>query len=186
MQAALAGLNQSFAPQGWPRIEVGIGINTGQMTVGDMGSSIRLAYTVMGDAVNLGARLESKTKEYGVGILVGEGTRDAATGVVFQELDCVQVKGKHHAVRIFQPLPERADAIAGAGAPPAASTQDLWTEMLKYYRAGDADRAQAAIERLKLIDPNSRLYALYADRITMLRQLPEDAAWDGITRFDSK
>ena len=104
MQAALVGLNQKFAPLGWPEIQVGIGINTGQMTVGDMGSSVRLAYTVMGDAVNLGARLESKTKEYGVSILVGQGTQEAAGGIAFRELDCVQVKGKHHAVRIFQPL----------------------------------------------------------------------------------
>ena len=196
MQAALVGLNQKFAPLGWPEIQVGIGINTGQMTVGDMGSSVRLAYTVMGDAVNLGARLESKTKEYGVSILVGQGTQEAAGGIAFRELDCVQVKGKHHAVRIFQPLaPVEEGGVKDATAMDTdtaehatmpAATELLWTDLLKYYRAGNADAAQEAIERLRVIDPDSRLYALYDERITALRHLPDGAIWDGITRFDSK
>ena len=69
MQEELKKLGESFKARGWPPIHIGIGVNTGVMSVGDMGSKLRRAYTVMGDAVNLGSRLEGITKQYGVGIL---------------------------------------------------------------------------------------------------------------------
>ena len=97
----------------------------------------------------------------------------------------MQVKGKHRAVRIFQPLAPGTEGTVKAQAA-SEETETLWTDMLQYYRTGNADAAQEALERLRRIGPDSRLFALYAERITMLRQLPEGATWDGITRFDSK
>ena len=77
MQGELTRLNERFAKRGWPEVQIGIGINTGAMNVGDMGSKLRKAYTVIGDAVNVAARLEGLTRQYGIGILVGQSTRDA-------------------------------------------------------------------------------------------------------------
>ena len=75
MQQACGTLNQRFTARGWPPLTIGVGINSGTVRVGDMGSQLRRAYTAMGDAVNVASRLEGRTKYYGVGILVGEGTR---------------------------------------------------------------------------------------------------------------
>src|SRR5690606_3887249 len=87
-------LNEKFHARGWPPFAIGIGVNSGIMRVGDMGSQIRKAYTVMGDAVNLGSRLEGITKQYGSDILIGQETKERISGVVLREIDMVQVKGK--------------------------------------------------------------------------------------------
>ena len=78
MQEALDDMNEEFEEQGWPDIAIGVGINTGLMSVGNMGSAFRKAYTVLGDAVNLGSRLEGITKVYGVGFIVAEATAEKA------------------------------------------------------------------------------------------------------------
>src|SRR5262249_18847534 len=100
MQRECGQLNQKFAARGWPVLKIGIGVNSGQVRVGDMGSAVRRAYTAMGDPVNVASRLEGRTKNYGVGILVGEVTRRLATGVAFREIDKIKVKGKDEAVTI--------------------------------------------------------------------------------------
>ncbi|HEV7813889.1 MAG TPA: adenylate/guanylate cyclase domain-containing protein, partial [Janthinobacterium sp.] len=112
MQASAERLNRDFLARGWPALKIGIGLNSGLMHVGDMGSAIRRAYTVMGDAVNLAARLEGITKVYGVGIAVGEATRLAARDFVYRELDLVRVKGKREAVAIYAAVGREADVGA--------------------------------------------------------------------------
>ena len=81
MQATLQALQPHFKERGWPEIHIGVGINTGRVSVGNMGSEVRVAYTVMGDEVNLASRLEGLTKQYGVGIIVGENTRKPCEGL---------------------------------------------------------------------------------------------------------
>jgi adenylate cyclase len=87
MQKALRELDPVFAKKNWPALHIGVGINCGTMSVGDMGSEFRRSYTVMGDAVNLASRLEGLTKEYGVGILVSENVVRAVQGFVYREVD---------------------------------------------------------------------------------------------------
>ena len=104
MQKATLKLSRAFVARGLPEIKIGIGLNTGIMNVGDMGSSYRRAYTVLGDAVNLGSRLESITKFYGAEILVGERTAQRCPDIAFSFIDRIQVKGKDEPIAVYKPL----------------------------------------------------------------------------------
>jgi adenylate cyclase len=181
MQASAARLNEDFQRRGWPPLAIGIGVNSGLMHVGDMGSAIRRAYTVMGDAVNLGSRLEGITKVYGVGIAVGEATRLAAPEFVYRELDLVRVKGKNEPVAIFEPLGKPADL-----APAVLDELAAWDAALASVRAQDWDGAERALAALHAAHPQRALYALYLERIARWRAEPPGAGWDGVTTFETK
>jgi adenylate cyclase len=181
MQQSAARLNQDFIQRGWPGLKIGIGLNSGTMHVGDMGSAIRRAYTVMGDAVNLGSRLEGITKVYGVGICVGEATRRAAPGYVYRELDLVRVKGKSEPVAIFEPV-----GRAGEVAQQVLDEIAQWGEALALVRAQRWDEAGQGIAALASAHPGRGLYELYLARIAHYRQHPPGAGWDGVTSFETK
>jgi adenylate cyclase len=181
MQRALSELNLRFAQRGLRPLRIGIGLNTGQMTVGDMGSAVRKAYTVLGDAVNVGSRLENLTRHYGADIIVGEETRSRVAGVVFRELDRVRVKGRQTPISIFEPLAETAALSALQ-----QDELDLWEKALAHYRAQQWDPAQAILEALALRVPNCALYPLFLSRIARFRLSPPGEDWDGVTTFDTK
>jgi adenylate cyclase len=104
MDIKIKDLVKKFISRGWPAPTMGIGINTGMMSVGNMGSKRRIAYTVIGDAVNLASRIETLTRRYNVPILVSEYTKDECHNIIFREIDTVQVRGKLNLTTIFQPI----------------------------------------------------------------------------------
>ncbi|HEX4986908.1 MAG TPA: adenylate/guanylate cyclase domain-containing protein [Burkholderiales bacterium] len=181
MHRVLEELQPHFREQGWPPIRIGVGVNTGRMSVGNMGSEIRLAYTVMGDAVNLASRLEGITKQYGAKMIVGEDTRAQVQDVVFRELDRVKVKGKEAPVAIYEPV--------GLAGEVDKSTQDelkLWAQVLKLYRSRDWDMAELQLINLTKANPASELYSLFLGRIAFLRSNPPEPGWDGSWKFETK
>jgi len=181
MQEELKNLQAEFKQRGWPDIKIGIGVNSGDMTVGDMGSKVRKAYTVMGDAVNLGSRLEGITKQYGVGILVGEETRKLVKDVVFREVDKVRVKGKDEPVSIYEPL-----GVEGAVDKKGLDELRVWNQVLRLYRAQDWDQAELQLMNLQRMNPGCHLYEIFLKKIGEYRAKPPEPAWDGVTNFETK
>lgn len=180
MVAVMRRLGPEFRARGWPELEVGVGVNSGLMSVGNMGSEFRMAYTVMGDAVNLGSRLEALTRIYAVDVIVSEGTRDAAPEFAYLELDRVRVKGKNEAVRIFEPLGLREALPSASGQIRARHKQAL-----KLYREQQWDAAER--EFFTLAQSHDRpLYRVYLDRITRFRQHPPPSDWDGVFTLSAK
>lgn len=183
MAAAVHDINRQHRASGRPEISAGIGLNSGLMSVGDMGSTARRSYTVVGDAVNLASRLEGLSGHYGVEIVASGATRDAAPGFVWQELDSVRVKGKAQAVAIYTPLA----AQAGAEAQDTTRQQlDRWTQVLAAYRRQDWALGRNLLAPLLAADAKKVLYQLYAQRLASMALRPQDPDWDGATRFDTK
>jgi adenylate cyclase len=182
MIVAMSEINQEFIKNGWPQIGIGIGLNTGPMFVGDMGSDLRRSYTVIGDAVNLGSRLEALSRIYGVDIVVGDAVRRLAFGFHWQELDRVVVKGKEEAVAIYTPRQ------VTAGQTEADLSHELaeWAGFLRAYRHQNWDACDTMLFNLNRMNPDFALYRFYADRVSERRHLPFDPAWDGTTHFQSK
>jgi len=181
MQAALPELNREFAVRGWPEVKIGVGINTGRMSVGNMGSEFRMSYTVMGDAVNLGSRLEGITKQYGVGILVTEPTVDADPEHVFMKVDVVRVKGKETPVAIYQPLGRRGEL-----SDEAQKVALLFEAAFTRYQAQDWDGATEQLTALKAAIPACTLCDVYLERIAHFREAPPPADWDGVFVYTTK
>ncbi|MEN9718572.1 MAG: hypothetical protein RIQ99_1450, partial [Pseudomonadota bacterium] len=181
MQREAERLSAEFIAAGLPEFKIGIGLNSGPMRVGDMGSKLRRAYTVMGDAVNLGSRLEGITKSYGVGIIIGEATRPQVPGFTCRLLDRVRVKGKETAVEIFEPVGETATLD-----PATCAAVATWNAMMHAYFAADWDHAEQLLEQARAAGVPTPSADLYAERIRHWRAAPPPPGWDGVTTFTTK
>jgi adenylate cyclase len=167
-------LKEEFGAEGLPRIDVGIGINTGPMNVGDMGSSYRRAYTVLGDAVNLGSRLESATKMYGLRLLIGETTAAIVPEYLLRHIDRLQVKGKTEPVKVYEPLCRKEQAT-----PEIQANLDIWHKALDGYFTQQWDAAEQGLKELIRREPDCKLYKIYLERVQHMREEPPGESWDG-------
>jgi len=181
MGEALGEINTICKERGWPPIEIGIGLNTGSMSVGDMGSAVRKAYTVMGDAVNLGSRLEGLTRNYGVLTIVSETTASACPEVVFRELDRVTVKGKTEPVAIFEPIGYSADIL-----PEARAEIARWEKIRSDYRGQKFAEVVQAIDELREANMAPAVYDWIYDQAHQYQTHPPGISWDGVTVFKTK
>jgi len=158
-------------------IDMRIGISTGEVIVGTVGSKVSKAFTIMGDPVNLGSRLEGANKVYGTRVLISERTRElAGADIVVRELDLIRVKGKKVPTRVYE-LSKTTDNV---------SVAKYFHTGLAAYRNQDWGNAEIAFKACLEVDAADQPAAVYLDRVAQLRAhtLPTD--WDGVSNFDTK
>jgi adenylate cyclase len=175
MMKELRALQKKWEQEGRPVINIGIGVNSGDMVVGNMGSEMRFDYTVMGDMVNLASRLEGTNKEYGTNIIVSEFTYNMVKDAMCcRELDGVRVKGKLKPVKIYELLCEKKDEAD------CRSLLDAFAGALALYRKGNWDEAIAAFQKVLDIKPDDFVSAMYVERCRNLKEHPPEEPWDGV------
>ena len=177
----VASLGAADAARQRVRLEACVGLHTGLVVAGNLGSLSRLNYSVIGDSVNLASRLESLTRLYQVSCIVSEQTRDSAPGFVYRELDLVRVFGRQEAVRIFELVGEDTDIT-----PQMRDGIAAFEDFLVSYRAGQWPEALQILDGLVADGYSDGLYRLYRDRIVQFQANPPPADWGGIHTLDKK
>jgi adenylate cyclase len=175
MMERLRKLQVEWEKNGLPRIDIGIGLSTGRLTCGNMGSHLRFDYTVMGDSVNLGSRLEGLNKEYGTHIIVPKFTyEDIKDEFILRQLDHIKVKGKKIPIKIYELM---ADKSGGDKLREAAG---LFETGLAAYRERDWDKAESFFGKTLEVLPEDKPSKVFLARVRDLRSsnLPDD--WDGV------
>lgn len=182
MNHALVPLRQRWAKEGRPAINVRMGLNSGNMVVGNMGSAQRMDYTMMGDAVNLAARLEGANKAYGSDLMISEATyKMVKDDVDVRELDVLRVVGKSEPIRVYQLL-DRKGQTEGL-------ISDLVVQFdrgMNLYRDGNYKDALAAFRLALAIAPNDGPSETFVARCGQYIATPPPANWDGVFNLDSK
>ena len=192
MLARADNLNQEFKREAdqnggkYMPLRIGVGLNTGPCVVGNMGSDFRFNYTVLGDTVNVASRLEARTKDYRIPIIIGEGTaKKAKERFATMEIDRIQVKGKTQPETVFTVL-GRAELSRD---PNFLELQELTTKMLQYYREQNWTQALDTIEPCRKAAEGfgvGALYLMYAERIAAFRHNPPPPDWNGVYEAESK
>lgn len=184
MLYALEKLREEFPKKGFPVIDIGIGLNTGTMSVGNMGSGERFCYTVMGDSVNLGSRLEGLIKEYGIHVMLSEYTKAKLTPGRFflRDLDDIRVKGKNEPVKVFQLM--RPDFLRQENE--IREFIELFEEGRRLYKSQDWQTARGRFFDCLQLKPDDKATALYIERIEEYTKQAPAENWDGVYTFKHK
>lgn len=183
MMEELARLRQQWAAEGMTHnIDIGIGLNSGPMVVGNMGTPNYFNYTAMGDTVNLGSRLEGINKEYGTNIIISQSTHALAKDHIHvREMDLVKVKGKNDPVHIYE--------LVGKGANPGPNKDllDAWARGLNLYRNQKWDDAIAIFDMIRTqIKVGDGPSETYIERCEIMRAEPPGPDWDGVWTMTTK
>ncbi len=182
MMKRVRELQKQWEEQGKPSLEIGIGLNTGVASVGNMGSALRYGYTALGDAVNLSSRLEGLNKDYGTHIIANETTYRSAKndGFVFRELDLMRVKGKLQPVTIYQLMGRQADFDAGGSAEDVRLQVDLFAHARQLYQHRQWEAAQRAFQEILDKWPADGPSRVYWKRCQDYLFEEPPANWDGV------
>jgi adenylate cyclase len=176
MQRRVAELNKLWQQKGLPRLQMRVGINTGSVVAGNMGTESIFNYTIIGDSVNLASRLEGVNKEYGTSTIISEDTyRSVASGVTARELDCIRVKGKTEPVAIYELV-----SLKGETALDRQRTFDIYAEGLSLYRRRDWVKAVSKFQAILECDPADAPARTMLERSDHFRKDPPPDDWDGV------
>lgn len=160
MHRSLIKLSNKFITKGWPKLSMGIGINTGRAHVGNLGSKHRVSYTAIGDAVNLASRLESLTRTYRLPIIISEYTAQQLKNILCRELDTVKVKGKKNDTRIYQPLCHANDATDEL-----KQKLEIHEQAIDLFKQGNLDGAGKRFRELYEQDKSDKYYKVMVKKV---------------------
>jgi adenylate cyclase len=175
MRAALARLNVEWKARGWPVLEFGIGINSGEAIVGNLGCEEKMEVSVIGDPVNLASRIEGATKQYGLDLLIGDSVADLiGDAFVLRTVDLLRVKGKTRPVEVFTVLGERDPNTA------PLEWLVLYEDAVRHYRQRKFSEAVQLCEAAARLRPNDRLIEDYRHRAEVYAIQPPGPEWTGV------
>ena len=183
MQESLIAFNEEQTKLGKPPLKVGIGINSGIVVVGNIGSDQRMEYTAIGDSVNLASRLEGANKEYGTHIMISEWTQEKVnTKIISRELDLIRVKGKERPVKVFEVVATAAQGVTAD----IKKALESFNKGLTAYRKQKWEDAISHFKAVLTVKPDDGPSKVYIERSEEFKKIPPPENWDGVFVMHTK